>query len=425
MATVQSRKRHSSQSREKSQLQPPITRWAQSLGLSLLAMILTACQQAPVLVHETTASGCPPCPVCVRCPEIEPQRPAAKALQAAAWSDLPDWQKEDMRAAWPAFLQSCRALSSKTAVWKEICTRAALLDPEGENVGAVRAFFERHFQPYSATQPDGKTEGLVTGYYEPLLKGNLHRGGAAKVPVYGVPEDLLTIDLGELYPDLKHLRLRGRLLGQKIVPYFDRREIEEKRGPRLGTPLLWVNDPIEFFFLQIQGSGRVQLPDGKLVRLGYADQNGHPYHSIGRLLIERGWLKPGEASMQGIQAWARSNPGRLQEILHANPSYVFFRILPDAQGGPLGALGVPLTAERSLAVDPRHIPLGAPVYLATTHPNSSQTLNRLMMAQDTGGAIKGVVRADFFWGFGPQAGEQAGRMKQTGRLWVLLPKEIP
>jgi membrane-bound lytic murein transglycosylase A len=177
------------------------------------------------------------------------------------------------------------------------------------------------------------------------------------------------------------------------------------------------------FFLQVQGSGRVRLPDGALVRLNYADQNGHPYQSIGRVLVDRGDLKLEEASMQGIQAWGRANPARLPELLNANPSYVFFREVPNTPGGPVGALGVPLTAERSIAVDPRSVPLGAPVFLATTRPNSARPLNRLVLAQDTGGAIKGAVRADFFWGFGKEAGEQAGRMKQTGRMWVLLPPE--
>jgi membrane-bound lytic murein transglycosylase A len=161
-----------------------------------------------------------------------------------------------------------------------------------------------------------------------------------------------------------------------------------------------------------------------MVRLNYADQNGHPYQSIGKALVERGELKLEEASMQGIQAWARANPVRLDSLLNVNPSYVFFREVPNSNDGPVGALGVPLTAERSIAIDPRSIALGTPVFLATTRPNSAQPMNRLVMAQDTGGAIKGAVRADFFWGFGKEAGEQAGRMKQNGRMWVLLPAEL-
>lgn len=378
-----------------------------------IVLLLAACQLVPV-----REPSCPPCP---KCPGVEIAAPAAKPLQDAAWSDLPGWRDEEAGAAWPAFLQSCRALARKPA-WKSICQAAALVD--GKNAAAVRAFFEANFQPHAATQPDGKNEGLITGYYEPLLKGSRTQGKAGKIPVHGVPDDLLTIELGDLQPELRSLRLRGRLVGKKVVPYFSRREIEASDGPHLGKPILWVEDKVEFFFLQIQGSGRVRLPDGKLVRLAYADQNGHSYQSIGRVLIERGELKPNEASMQGIQEWARAHPERLQGLLNANPSYVFFRELPDSADGPPGALGVPLTAGRSLAVDPRHIPLGAPVYLSTTTPGSAEPLNRLMLAQDTGGAIKGVVRADFFWGFGAKAGESAGRMKQSGRLWVLLPKEV-
>ena len=185
-----------------------------------------------------------------------------------------------------------------------------------------------------------------------------------------------------------------------------------------------AEDAVELFFLQIQGSGRVRLPDGSMMRLGYADQNGHPYKAIGRVLADRGEIPIEQASMQGIQAWARANPERLGEILDANPSYVFFREMPvkgNGEEGPQGALGVPLTPGRSIAVDPRHVPLGAPVFLSTTYPNTSTPLSRLMLAQDTGGAIRGVVRADFFWGFGADAGAQAGRMKQSGQMWVLLP----
>lgn len=241
--------------------------------------------------------------------------------------------------------------------------------------------------------------------------------------MHRAPADLLTIDLAGLYPELKNLRLRGRVVGNRIVPYFSRAELEQQN--RLaGMELLWVDDPIEAFFLQVQGSGRVLLEDSKeIVRVAYADQNGHPYRSIGRYLIERGELTLEQASMQGIKAWAAANPGRLRELLHANPSYVFFREekITDSTKGPKGALGVPLTPQRSIAIDPVYIPLGAPVFLATTQPNSPATLRRLMVAQDTGGAIRNPVRADFFWGFGPDAGELAGRMKQPGQMWVLLP----
>ncbi|MBU1776956.1 MAG: MltA domain-containing protein, partial [Gammaproteobacteria bacterium] len=218
-------------------------------------------------------------------------------------------------------------------------------------------------------------------------------------------------------------RVRARLQGKKVVPYFNRAEIDAGLAASLrGRELFWVENEIELFFLQIQGSGRIELEDGTRVKIGYADQNGHSYASIGRKLVDMGELKLEEASMQGIKNWAEKNPDRLFVLLGHNPSYVFFRELPDTLSAPLGALGVPLTEEYSIAVDPRTIPLGVPVFLATTQPNSSEPLNRLMFAQDTGGAIRGAVRADFFWGFGELAAIKAGSMKQSGRMWVLFPK---
>lgn len=402
--------------------------------LTLLALTaLTGCVLQPVaptvsapqaVSPQPVCPACAPCPVCPSATAV-PVPPATKPLQPAAWKDLPGWADDDLRAAWPAFLQSCRGLAGKTngAQWKRVCDTAGGVD--ARQVAAIRDFFETQFRPYALTTPEGGTTGMITGYYEPLIKGSRTRSPVFQTPVYGVPDDLLTVDLGDLYPELRHLRLRGRLQGNKVVPYLSRAEIAGQEGKFAGRSLFWTDDAVEFFFLQVQGSGRLKLPDGNMVRLAYADQNGYPYQSIGRLLVERGDLKLEEASMQGIQAWGRANPSRLQELLNANPSYVFFKELPiNGNEGPVGALGVPLVAERSVAVDPRYVPLGAPVFLATTRPGSGQPLQRLVLAQDTGGAIKGVVRADFFWGFGAKAGEQAGRMRQSGQLWVLLPEEL-
>lgn len=235
---------------------------------------------------------------------------------------------------------------------------------------------------------------------------------------------MITVDLGSAYPELKSLRLRGRLVGNKLVPYWSRAEIQAGKGVSSGDVLAWADDPIALFFLQVQGSGRIALPNGDQLRVGYADQNGYPYKSIGKWLIDRGEITAGQATMQGIQQWARANPSRLNELLANNPSYVFFRKLPSGTGGPLGAMGVPLTNGHSIAIDPRYTPLGTPVWLATTYPASREPLRRLVYAQDTGSAIKGAVRADFFWGFGDQAGEQAGRMRQAGEMWLLLPKGV-
>ncbi|WP_371323450.1 murein transglycosylase A [Dechloromonas sp. ZY10] len=414
------------------------------------ALLLAACAELPLLgkggapadavpekaactastVNAGAAASCPACPACPGAPVAAPA--FSRALLPADYADLPGWGDDEVAAAWPAFLQSCRGIASKPhgAAWKRVCELAR--QSEGKPGFDPRRFFETQLRPYALANNAGARpvfEGTITGYYEPLLRGSRERSKTFAQPLLGVPDDLLTIDLGTLFPELKDKRVRGRLEGNKVVPYWSRADIVA-RGERLpARPLLWVDDAIELFFLQIQGSGRVRLPDGSLVRVNYADQNGHPYQSIGRVLIERGELKAEEASMQGIQAWARANPARLDDLLNSNPSYVFFREMPangnasNPNAGPQGALGVPLTPERSLAIDPRAVPLGAPVFLATTRPNSAQPLNRLMLAQDTGGAIKGAVRADFFWGFGKEAGEQAGRMKQSGRMWVLLPPE--
>jgi len=216
----------------------------------------------------------------------------------------------------------------------------------------------------------------------------------ARWPIHGVPDDLVDVELAGVYPDLARFRLRGRLEGNRLLPYWTRAEIE-RLGAELPAPvLLWAEDPIELFFLQVQGSGRVELPDGSRIRIGYADQNGHPYVSIGRWLIDQGEMTLAQASMDGIKAWAATHPERLSELLGANPSYVFFRQLPAGEGGPIGALGVPLTDGRSIAVDPRSVPLGAPVYIDATEPNSTHPLRRLVVAQDTGSAIKGQGGAD-------------------------------
>ncbi len=342
-------------------------------------------------------------------------------LKPVAWADVAFWQDDAVGENWSSFLQSCSTLVRRSA-WQAVCTEARAMPAPDD--ATARAFFEQRFQPYRATAEDGGEEGLVTGYYEPLLKGDRVRTDRARHPLYATPDDLISVELAGVYPELKNLRLRGRLSGNKLVPYPARKDIESGNGFK-GKPIAWAEDPVDLFFLQIQGSGRIELPDGTHLRVGYAEQNGHPYLSIGKLLVERGELLLEQASMQGIKDWGARNPDKLSELLASNPSYVFFRELPNGLTGPLGALGVPLTGGRSIAIDPRFIPLGAPVFLATTQPNSPEPLNRLVMAQDTGSAIRGGVRADFFWGFGEAAGELAGRMKQSGRMWVLLPKDYP
>ncbi|WP_234084409.1 murein transglycosylase A [Azonexus sp. R2A61] len=392
----------------------------------LSALLLSACGSLSPTREKTAepAPSCPPCAACPVCPSPDKPKPPefSRTLTEVDWAELPGWRDDDHAAAWPAFMQSCRGLRNRAGAeaWRPVCAAAAQVD--GKSADAVRRFFESHLVPHRIASGDGAVDGMVTGYYEPLLQGSRTRSRQFAQPVLGVPGDLLTVDLGDLFPELKGKRVRGRVEGNKVVPYWSRGELLARGDKLPARTLAYVDDAIELFFLQVQGSGRIRLPDGSLMRVNYADQNGHPYRSIGRVLVDRGDLKLEEASMQGIQAWARANPARLDELLNSNPSYVFFRETPANDDGPQGALGVPLTAERSIAVDTRSVPLGAPVFLATTRPNSPQPLQRLVMAQDVGGAIRGAVRADFFWGFGKEAGALAGRMKQSGRMWVLLPR---
>jgi len=363
----------------------------------------------------------PACPPPVATPPIValPTAEQRGRLERAAWSEIPDWGRDGLRASLQAFTRSCAVLEKQEA-WKAVCAGAQTL--EGAPERDIASFFDLNFDVHRVVNNDGTDTGLVTGYFEPLLHGSRTRTARYRYPLYSVPGDLLTIDLSSVYPDLKGRRLRGRLEGNRVVPYFSRGEIDRDDTPIRGSELVWVDDAVDAFFLHIQGSGQVEFDNGERVRVGYADQNGYQFRSLGRVLIQRGELAPERASMQGIKDWVRRNPSRAQEMLNTNPSYVFFRELPRELPGPLGAMGVPLTPERSIAVDARVVPLGVPVYLATTWPNTSDTLNRLMVAQDTGGAITGGVRADFFWGFGDAAGSQAGKMRQQGRMWVLLPK---
>ncbi len=374
------------------------------------------------------ATGATP-PSTARADDLRAAAPIAipAALTPVPFKELEGWADDDIAQAWPAFLAGCTTLRNR-AEWRAVCTDALRVDAKSR--WAMRKFFVERFQPYRVRSGDPQSQGLLTGYYEPLMRASRQRQGEFQVPIYGPPDDLITLDLASFVPDAQtNQRLRGRVVTstegkRSFVPYYSRAELTDGAGAAslAGKELAWVADPVEAFFLQVQGSGRVQFDDGSWARLGYADTNGHPYRSIGRWLIERGELKAEDASMQSIQAWARAHPERVGELLAQNPSFVFFRETPTTDHGPLGSLGIALTAERSIAVDPRHIPMGAPVWMASTLPMSSQPLRRLVFAQDTGGAIVGPVRADLYWGSGERAGELAGRTKQRLDLWVLLPK---
>ena len=389
-----------------------------------------ACAAALLLLVAGCVTAPPERAPPVAAPSVPPSLPAQ--YRPVPFAALPGWSDDRVADAWPAFRVGCAAIAGREtasrALWEPSCAAADSVDPR--DGAAVRAFFEFHFSPYQVVAADERTDGTITGYYEPLLAGSRTRTDRFAVPLYAAPDDLLTVELTELYPELKDKRVRARVEGRKVVPYWPRADIERGKAPLEGKTLLYVEDPVDAFFLQIQGSGRVQLADGGIVRVGYADQNGRPYRSVARVLIDRGELAPERASMQAIREWGRRHPAELPALLDENPSYVFFREVPApapgtleaAIDGPIGTLGVPLAAGRTLAVDPRSIPLGAPVFLATTYPLSSRPLARLMMAQDTGGAIRGALRADFFWGFGDDAGREAGRMREDGRMWILWPK---
>jgi membrane-bound lytic murein transglycosylase A len=312
--------------------------------------------------------------------------------------------------------------------WAGFCSAAAAVATA--DAAAQRALIEARLRPWRITtlSQDGRNErseeGMVTGYYEPVVKGSRTRGGVYQTPLYAVPDDLVTVELGELYPALQGERIRGRLQGRRVTPYPERAQLAD--GKLLaGNEIVWLDSAADAFFLQIQGSGRVQLPDGQVLRLAYADVNGQPYNSIGRYLIDQGEMTLEEVSMPSLRAWLAAHPERQAEVFNANPSVVFFseEVLGDPTVGPRGAMNVPLTAGRSIAVDPRQLPLGAPVYLATSDPLTHQPLARLMLAQDTGGAIRGALRADLFWGLGAAAGEAAGAMREQGSFWLLWPAD--
>lgn len=336
------------------------------------------------------------------------------------WSRLPGWSEDRHADAWPALLNSCARLAGSDAAWKALCEEAQWgYTPDD---ASARAFFERHFRAHEVIGNDGRQDGLITGYYEPLLYGSRTRDERYRYPLYKKPDNLLIIDLASVYPELRGRPVRGRLQGDRVVPYFSRAEIDAATRPLAGNELLWVDDAVALFMLQIQGSGRVQLPDGDELAVGYADQNGHPYKAIGRTLVERGALPADAVSLFSIRAWLKDNPQEAEAVLHSNPSYVFFMLRDTPGAGPLGSLNVPLTPERSIAVDPSFIKLGLPVWLDTRLPDDGSVYRRLMVAQDTGGAIKGAVRADVFFGRGDRAERLAGYMKQPGRLYVLMPR---
>jgi membrane-bound lytic murein transglycosylase A len=415
------------------------------------ALLLAACSTGPSVKVDSTTSipdagvaaldGPLVVPALSALPDT-PARVLAGKFVPAGYNDLPGWASDDLRNVWTTFVRNCRGLMRPTSgnlaasarstprAWQPVCAAAAdpARAPNPKDPESVRRFIQTWLGVWRLQGSDGKSaSNTVTGYYEPLVMGSRKKGGPHQWPLYTVPADLLTIDLGKMYPELAGKRVRGKLDGNRVVPYDSRAALET--SGRQPPAVVFVNDPVDNFFLQVQGSGRVQLVDGpdsgQTIRVAYADHNGHPYVSIGKWLADKNELPLAQTSMQNIREWAKRNPKRVQEMLNANPALVFFReeLIVDPEIGPKGAFGIPLMAQRSIAVDTTFVPLGAPVFLATTQPASTQPLNRLVFAQDTGTAIKGPARADFYWGFGEAAGNMAGRMKQSGQMWVLWPKQ--
>jgi len=359
---------------------------------------------------------------------VSPSKTSPGIGPAISWQKVPGWSQDKHADSIPGLLASCEKLHSQSNEWGQICS-AANKTPLDDHLSA-KVFYEYWFSPHIILNEQGNAEGLFTGYYEPLLNGSRKQSARYSTPAYAKPSNLIRVELANIYPELSGLRIRGQLDGDRLIPFPDRQGINSARLPNAEV-LVWLDDPLDLFFLQIQGSGRVALDDGTTIRLGYADQNGHPYHAIGRELVERGEMEIDQVSMFRIRDWLELNPERADTILNTNPSYVFFverEAAPDnpySATGPIGSLNVSLSPERSLAVDPDVIKLGLPVWVDTYLPTEEQeTYQRLMHAQDTGGAIKGYVRADVFFGTGERAKQLAGSMKQPGRLYVLQPKPI-
>jgi len=369
--------------------------------------------------------------------ERQPPEPLLE-LEAVTFEALEGWREDDPRPALAALLRSCavfarrpdaRALGGDPrfgtyGLWKGICAEARTL-AHAAGAEEVRRFFETRFRPWRVSDR-GDAEGLFTGYYEPLLHGARRPSERYRYPIYRRPPELVMVDLGRFVPELRGRRIAGRLDGGWLEPFADRATIERGLLAGRGLEIAWVDDPIALFFLHIQGSGRIRFEDGTSIRVGYDGWNGHPYRAIGRDLVEMREIPREEISLFSIRTWLQAHPERARELMNRNPSYVFFRVLEglDEAEGPLGSLGVPLTPGRSLAVDRRFIPLGLPLWLETTapYPDGPRPLRRLVVAQDTGGAIRGVVRGDLFWGDGARAEYLAGHMKSRGRYYLLLPR---
>ena len=383
-------------------------RRARTCALALLVLAASSC--APAERRE---------------PPGTPKEDAGIRFEPARFSDLRGWAGDDHRAALSTFVKSCRWLLrrgagqfGRAADWRPVCREARAAAGRAPD---AKRFFERNFVPVRVTAGDGNPDGLVTGYFEPQLRGSRKRDARHNVPLYKRPPELIMVDLSRFRNDLKGRRVAGLAVKGALRPYHDRASIDRGALADRGLELVWVDSAIDAFFLQIQGSGQVRLRDGTVMRLGYDGFNGQPYTAIGRALIRNGAIPAEKMSMQATRRWLEATPEAGRKLMHTNRSYVFFRQLSGP--GPVGSAGVALTPGRSIAVDRHRIPLGMPLWLETTLPGpGAEPFRRLVISQDTGGAISGAVRADVFWGAGARAAEIAGHMKSTGRYWLLRPR---
>ena len=328
-------------------------------------------------------------------------------LVESDFDKLPNWREENYEEALSNFINSCKSKKTKN-IYNSICT-------EAKDAKDAKMFIEEKFHPYQINTNSGKKEGLLTGYYEPELYGSLKKTKKYKYPIYETPDDLIVVDLSSIYPDLKNYRLRGKIEGNKLIPYDTRKESASKHIP--AKVICYTDSKIDLFFLEIQGSGRIKLENGKTIFIGYDNQNGHKYRAIGKYLVKIGALEVQEVSLQTIRGWLQRNPLRVNEVLNYNKSVVYFKRRDNPASG---SLGLCLTPERSIAVDRRYIPLGSMLYLNADIRD--KTVSKIVLAQDTGGAIKGAIRADMFLGYGKEAMNTAGELKSPLKLWILLPK---
>lgn len=378
---------------------------------------------------------------CAAGPKTEPVKDdtAALVMKPASFSDLEGWKADDLKGFMKAYRTSCARIMKKNPAdkfssdaawgtygpWQDACRAGSGVNES--DAAAVRSFMENNFKVVAASA-GGDPQGLFTGYYESTLNGSRTRHGIYQHPLLARPTDLVMVELGDFREELKGQRIAGRVLDGKLKPYENRAAIVDgKLPPSQFKPLVWLDDPHDAFFVQVQGSGIVHLDDGSIMRVGYAAQNGHPYYAIGRELVKRGIYKKEDVSMESIRSWLLNNPAQAEELMNTNPSYVFFTEMKDdgTGAGPQGGEGVKLTAGRSLAIDRGKLPYGFPVYLIADYADEAgKPIRKLMMAQDTGGAIRGAVRGDYFWGSGQMAEQKAGPMKAQGRYYFLMPKGV-